>query len=1424
MFSNTSHQGASAYCTLPFSRNKSKDDALKTSSFGDTKRLSKLDEETTLTSSYGTVGRKLRRVIKSHDDALPPYKKLKPESEENENNSSFGLSNNLSIESIQNACEFAELSDDDRPPIFDEQRLTNERRSLRSPSTISKNRNKRKKAENPFCTLRRGGETTRLPDGTFDNLKRDHHNDIINHSSLTLNQEEALNVLNELDAILDNHASSSSMELTSSSEQTEKVEDCLLELDTYLDGLDDNKSLNSSIDCDNVKVLNKAPKRRPTTLPKNMRSSFTNSKGSNAGSGNDSSSLNRGHVLRKTIGSGSALRSMRGGDRGGVGDNGVIKATNNNISLSGKITRSTSPTRKTWRRNSMRKTSLLVLPDHIRSEEDLPTAASASASSVTSEELSSLPREIEDSTASGSAPPLSTPTMRRCISQTDFTPSVLTPYDILQEMVDRNSAEGEECSEDRPRQFGRRADGHPRIFSIRSEATGSGNHCIIINHDRPMSAPVNGSVDCGRRNPNTTSHLADVICSGYIGSEPSSVGSSRNPSPVSLVSSTGSSSIGSTTAGHSPRRPNTPPLEIGNVQPRIAHIDPDNNQSVQLDFNAEWPNSYSRILALMCCTLGLFNISRFANQTIHYGGNFLLQFLLLSVVFGIPLFWLQICLGAKIKAGPVSMWKVSPICRGIGIALVLGQCVMGLYSTVSISWLLVYLKDSFLTKAQPLYRWQESFYLYHRTTNVSGNLTETVADYFNGIVLQRLHLGRRSDGSDVRFQVSDMLAFNLSIIWTIVFLVLCKGSKSFGKVILFLTLAPLILFIVITFRLLYYIGFSSAQNIFSASDFEDFLINSKTWTAAAQEAFLTWGLLGASVISVSSRSHGKTNSKVILRREAILVVLLTLLGLCLAGVFGFSCEQILHKNHYIYVPRSYEFMDSYTSVYSLKGPITPALISFPTKWVPHYSSLLGETYRRPPLTSVRESGYQALRLITELFPAAMAIAQGDLSCIWTALTFFMFILFGLGQLCVMWKPISSGLGNSTSSVLLSCVTALLLGIPFASEMGLAMIHYFDMVFGGAWWMLVLWTAEILAVFLIRGRPYNGDVLVNDLRMNGSMSAFLALSWNVLLPIAMITLAIIEYKVSLTSQFYHWRGKSYFSFWTRKVGGLTQVSFLLIVPVTAIIQIYRYLTNGPPDILDRIQLLYRPTESPLPHRRGRPGADRNRHQAGQYNLRNSDLEASNAQDDAPPKYTPPPSYTTATGARLAKILRQSIRRSVRRFLGEPSRPRPILSLESADNSLPPDYSTVLSNPAGVDNQTENIEIRPRPLYNSYTQRSLSLGRNLRGAHKIDRSSEPRPSSAGTTILSRSRQPYTAFDVANVLRTSTRRRESGSNSISSRIDQSLRNKTSWSVENLVINAAPLGESNAITLSASPTEDSSSDHNPPDMLDNNENTSVI
>ena len=69
-------------------------------------------------------------------------------------------------------------------------------------------------------------------------------------------------------------------------------------------------------------------------------------------------------------------------------------------------------------------------------------------------------------------------------------------------------------------------------------------------------------------------------------------------------------------------------------------------------------------------------------------------------------------------------------------------------------------------------------------------------------------------------------------------------------------------------------------------------------------------------------------------------------------------------------------------------------------------------------------------------------------------------------------------------------------------------------------------------------------------------------------------------------------------------------------------------------------------------------------------------------DDPPKYTPPPSYTTATGARIAKMFRNSIRRSVRRIMGEPSRSRaaPPVPTPPAPNNALPDYAvaTILAN--------------------------------------------------------------------------------------------------------------------------------------------------
>lgn len=106
--------------------------------------------------------------------------------------------------------------------------------------------------------------------------------------------------------------------------------------------------------------------------------------------------------------------------------------------------------------------------------------------------------------------------------------------------------------------------------------------------------------------------------------------------------------------------------------------------------------------------------------------------------------------------------------------------------------------------------------------------------------------------------------------------------------------------------------------------------------------------------------------------------------------------------------------------------------------------------------------------------ATTALDQG--STFYSILGFSMFLLFGLAQLCAMWQPLTISICNYSESIsvtLVTCFAGLLLGIPLTTESGINIIYFLDSVIGGAWFVLLLWIGLILAIFLVRGRPYSG---------------------------------------------------------------------------------------------------------------------------------------------------------------------------------------------------------------------------------------------------------------------------------------------------------------------------------------------------------------
>lgn len=71
--------------------------------------------------------------------------------------------------------------------------------------------------------------------------------------------------------------------------------------------------------------------------------------------------------------------------------------------------------------------------------------------------------------------------------------------------------------------------------------------------------------------------------------------------------------------------------------------------------------------------------------------------------------------------------------------------------------------------------------------------------------------------------------------------------------------------------------------------------------AASQEVFLTWGLLGASVMQIAS--HNK--HKHLLQRDSSLVAVITFTILLLVAFLANTCVQILKYYGYSYTPDSF---------------------------------------------------------------------------------------------------------------------------------------------------------------------------------------------------------------------------------------------------------------------------------------------------------------------------------------------------------------------------------------------------------------------------------------------------------------------------------------------------------------------------------------
>ncbi|XP_068235659.1 sodium-dependent dopamine transporter-like [Palaemon carinicauda] len=254
------------------------------------------------------------------------------------------------------------------------------------------------------------------------------------------------------------------------------------------------------------------------------------------------------------------------------------------------------------------------------------------------------------------------------------------------------------------------------------------------------------------------------------------------------------------------------------------------------DGRESWGKSMDFLLSIIGFAVDLANVWRFPFLCYRNGGGaFLLPYFLITVFGALPLFFMELVLGQYNRQGPITVWKICPLFRGVGYCAVLVAYFVSFYYNVIIAWSIHYVYASFsyvLPWTSCNNTWNTNDCWDGLTSEEprpnSTNLMSPSEEYFNYVVLQ-MH---KSEGIDDLGAPQPSLVICGLITYIILYLSLFKGVKSSGKVVWVTATMPYVILTLLLIRgallpgaadgLLYYIkpSISALSNPQDTSDYE----------------------------------------------------------------------------------------------------------------------------------------------------------------------------------------------------------------------------------------------------------------------------------------------------------------------------------------------------------------------------------------------------------------------------------------------------------------------------------------------------------------------------------------------------------------------------------------------------------------------------
>ncbi|CAG04385.1 unnamed protein product, partial [Tetraodon nigroviridis] len=460
---------------------------------------------------------------------------------------------------------------------------------------------------------------------------------------------------------------------------------------------------------------------------------------------------------------------------------------------------------------------------------------------------------------------------------------------------------------------------------------------------------------------------------------------------------------------------------------------------------AGWNSKLEYFLAQVGFSVGLGNVWRFPYLCHQNGGGaFLLLYVVLMLVVGIPLFFLELAAGQAIRQGSIGVWRfISPRLAGIGYSSCVVCFFVALYYNVILSWSIFYLGNSFqyplpweqcpkqgnITEMECEKSSPTSYFWYRKALDITDSIDET--------------------GSFNPYMVCCLLAA-----WTIVCLGMFKGIKTSVKVMYFSSIFPYVVLFCFLVRGLLLDGASEGITYMFYPKLEIWA-DVQVWRQAATQVFFALGLGFGSVIAYSSYNPKNNNC----HRDAFTVSSINFLTSVLAtlvvfAVLGFRAKekvtQCISRNlqKVAVVLSAGEIDSSLGPVFDLSDLSSVAVEDYNAWFNQHGSSFPGNI-TECDLEKEMQTGAEGTGLAFIAFTEAMSLLPG--SPFWSALFFLMLLNLGLSTMFGTMEGILAPLSdrfktlanNKTKLTIFSCVAGFLLGLPFTQRCGNYFVTMFD---------------------------------------------------------------------------------------------------------------------------------------------------------------------------------------------------------------------------------------------------------------------------------------------------------------------------------------------------------------------------------------------